>query len=140
MAEDKTVRTSRKRMSVAALEKEFKALDEYVDKVEKKFDTRLAEIDDGCKEFIDFINSARGNIEELYGGYNKLIETTVAHEQRLNEKDSCCKEEAEEEWDVKLQLFTTEEALHRSRQIITALTLLSIVLGVCLLVALNRGV
>ena len=139
MAEDKTVRTSRKRMSVAALEKEFKALDEYVDKVEKKFDTRLAEIDDGCKEFIDFINSARGNIEELYGGYNKLIETTVNHEKRLSEVTSCT-EVAEDEWDMKLQLFTTEEALHRSRQIITALTLLSIVLGVCLLVALNRGV
>ena len=139
MAEDKTVRTSRKRMSVAALEKEFKALDEYVDKVEKKFDTRLAEIDDGCKEFIDFINSARGNIEELYGGYNKLIETTVNHEKRLSEVTSCT-EVAEDEWDMKLQLFTTEEALHRSRQIITALTLLSIVLGVCLLVVLNRGV
>ena len=88
MAKDKTVKATKKQLSLDVLKKEVKEIDERMVSLDKKLDDMNIGIVATCAT----IETVQRQIKELYDGYNKIIAYLDENKMSSMEKEARTKE------------------------------------------------
>ena len=88
MAKDKTVKATKKQLSLDVLKKEVKEIDERMVSLDKKLDDMNIGIVATCAT----IETVQRQIKELYDGYNKIIAYLDENKMSSMEKEARIKE------------------------------------------------